>query len=568
MRAKLLLILLGAVLTACGGGGMTISFDPAITTPTTLLSSDGRITAVIPTGAVSVKSRLTLLNLTSADAKVPGPAGRSLVAAVELTAEAVPEETETTTGSSGGTGTGTGTGTGDGAGSQPAEPTPPELVAAVEITVQLAAALLAGASLPVYLYNANSARYEEAGLSATVSADGLKAVFTIQDFGRYGVFGPTADELPPPTPHGLTLLAASTQVRKLRWTVLSGADIAGYNLYRAPEGQDSFAKVNPDTLTVTTYSDELPGPGAFRYRLTAVGVNGLESEPGEIVESPAIEFDLLFTFGEDVLAAPTVLALNPATGLLVACDPSLDRLSVFNLDGQLVRHLRSYGSFDVLDPRGLAFSADGQQLYVTDAGYSVCFILDAQYMVAGAFGNPGTLAGQFLEPTGVAVLGDRVLVADAQRGEIQAFTPLGVYLRLVARPGVAEGEFAGPTYMLRADTGGLWVSDTGNGRVQGLAADYAFESLLQLDIADGGPLLSPTGLAQDFRGQVYVSDAGHHRVVVFDESGKFGFHFGAHGSRIIEFSQSTGPAGMALDRSTGYLYVSDPGNHRIAVFKS
>ncbi len=39
-------------------------------------------------------------------------------------------------------------------------------------------------------------------------------------------------------------------------------------------------------------------------------------------------------------------------------------------------------------------------------------------------------------------------------------------------------------------------------------------------------------------------------------------------SRIIEFSPSSGPAGMALDRSTGYLYVSDPGNHRIAVFKS
>jgi tripartite motif-containing protein 71 len=256
------------------------------------------------------------------------------------------------------------------------------------------------------------------------------------------------------------------------------------------------------------------------------------------------------------------------TGLLVVCDPPLNRLSVFNPDGQLVRHVRNYGSFEVQDPRGLAFSPDGQTLYVTDAGYSVCFILDAQYQLAGAFGNPGALAGQFLEPTGVAMLGDRVLVADAQRGDIQAFTPLGVYLRLVARPGAADGEFGGPTFMLPANTVGLLVADTGNGRVQGLAADYAFEALLQLDIADGGPLLAPTGLAQDFRGQVYISDTGNHRVVVFDESGKFGFHFGAHGSRIIEFSPSTGPAGMVLDRSTGYLYVCDPGNHRIAVFKS
>ena len=36
----------------------------------------------------------------------------------------------------------------------------------------------------------------------------------------------------------------------------------------------------------------------------------------------------------------------------------------------------------------------------------------------------------------------------------------------------------------------------------------------------------------------------------------------------MEFSDTTGPRGMALDRATGYLYVCDPGNHRIAVFKT
>ncbi len=36
----------------------------------------------------------------------------------------------------------------------------------------------------------------------------------------------------------------------------------------------------------------------------------------------------------------------------------------------------------------------------------------------------------------------------------------------------------------------------------------------------------------------------------------------------VEFSLETGPSGIALDPTTGYLYVSDPGDGRVVVFTS
>ena len=57
-------------------------------------------------------------------------------------------------------------------------------------------------------------------------------------------------------------------------------------------------------------------------------------------------------------------------------------------------------------------------------------------------------------------------------------------------------------------------------------------------------------------------------VVVFNASGEMLFHFGAHGDLRVEFAEPEGPQGIAYDETTGYLYVSDPGNQRIVVFTS
>jgi len=60
-----------------------------------------------------------------------------------------------------------------------------------------------------------------------------------------------------------------------------------------------------------------------------------------------------------------------------------------------------------------------------------------------------------------------------------------------------------------------------------------------------------------------VSEYGNDRIQVFDPQGKFLRKWGSEGNGDGEFSQ---PQGLAID-SDGDVYVSDQGNHRILVFK-
>jgi len=577
-------VLLLGISTACGGGGASLTYNPDEATPTLLISSNGRITASIPVGALSESAKVVLTDRTDKDAAVPGPEGRTLMVALELVGTA----TETTPAESGNgavngeaqNGTENGNTTSgirhvaqdETDGETPGDTTETDeieltLSAAVEITYLPVIPLAAVEPLAVYTYNAASERYEEAGISATVAEDGSEITFSITEFGRYALYNLLPEEIPPAPPTGLELLAASTQVRKLQWHATSDPLVVGYNLYRSPLGEDNFTKANTDTLTVTTYVDELADSGGYQYHLTVITEAGLESDPSAAISSPAIDFDLYFTFGQDVLQTPGALAIHAAAERLLVADPAARRIHIFGLMGQLEGEITYYANIHVEEPLGLAVDEERGWYYITDAQRQVCYILEEDGDLAGAFGGWGAGPGEFLRPAGVVVTEDKVLVADVEISSIQSFTPRGVYLTTIATAGLDDGLFDSPVGLFYVPAGSLYACDPGNARVQVFNADLEFESLVELPVENDGPLNNPTAVTQDFREQLYVSDSDNRRVVVFDSSGEFLFHFGSPGSLIVEFGLS-GPQGLALDRTTGYLYVCDPTNQRIAVFRS
>lgn len=549
-----------ALLSACssGAGGLSATFDPNQTTPTRLTTPDGLVSVLIPTDALTDEVRLVLLNCSSDDAAVPGPTGRNLLLALEFSGTNPPTPATDT--------------------APAGAPTPATLASAVDVTLRIPFSLRTDISLPVYAFNDVSQRYEPASLSATPTpADPLATTsnelkFSINAFGRYAVFSLLPSELPPPVPVKLRLLAASTQVRKLAWDKATDELVVGYNLYRADVSQASvsFTKLNTNALlTGTVYSDELKATGAFRYRVTSVNSSGIESDPSNEVDSPAVVFDVAFTFGKGVLDTPSALAIDSSRDRLVVADTASHQLHVYDLAGKHQSQLEQYPGGRAMDPRGLAYNADGSGLYVVDGTTQDCRVFDPDWKLTGRFGTPGKDPGEFEAPSAVVVVGDTVLVADSSNSTLQVFTPLGVYLSTAATQGATDGLLDAPSALLLGKGGKVYISDANNNRVQSFkAADVSFDKVLDYTPADGGPLVAPNGLAEDFRGWLYISDTGNHRVVVFDNSGKFLYHFGADGALTVEFSTTSGPRGMAIDKTTGYLYVCDPGNHRIAVFKT
>lgn len=79
-----------------------------------------------------------------------------------------------------------------------------------------------------------------------------------------------------------------------------------------------------------------------------------------------------------------------------------------------------------------------------------------------------------------------------------------------------------------------------------------------------GNLSSPSDVAADSSGNVWVADAGHDRVQEFDSSGEFVRQFGATGSGNGQFSN---PSGIAVT-AAGNVYVADTGNNRVQEFDS
>ena len=74
------------------------------------------------------------------------------------------------------------------------------------------------------------------------------------------------------------------------------------------------------------------------------------------------------------------------------------------------------------------------------------------------------------------------------------------------------------------------------------------------------PLRRPEGVALDREGGLWVADYGHDRIVKLGLDGRVTVAAGVRGSGAGEF---LGPKGIAVDPSSGRLYVADTGNGRV-----
>lgn len=229
-----------------------------------------------------------------------------------------------------------------------------------------------------------------------------------------------------------------------------------------------------------------------------------------------------------------------------------------------------------------------------------------------ARGEFGEKLGQFKMPEGVTVDKDgNILVADRENRRIESFTPAGEVQSFTS----TTMGFADDTVVLRPSDieatadGSIYIVDPDNHRVVGRRSngqsiqwggrgddDGKFNLPLRLEsndegsriyvvdrnhhriqifdatgkfigkwgsVGDGdGQFISPLGIAVAPNGDVYVTDVGRNNVQIFTADGQFKQSFGKYGNGEGEFYF---PTGVAVD-SKGRVYVSDFGNHRGQVF--
>ncbi len=251
----------------------------------------------------------------------------------------------------------------------------------------------------------------------------------------------------------------------------------------------------------------------------------------------------------------------------------------------------TYGYFDGIGaaaqfygPRGVAVDAAGN-VYVADSGNNRIRKITAAGEVTTLAGQStaGTtdatgIAAQFNTPRGVAVdVVGNVYVADTGNHRIRKITPVGAVSTLAGSTGGyldatgTAAQFNLPAGVAVDTAGNVYVADTENHRIRKITAAGVVTTL-----AGGLPgttdatgtaaqFNTPTGVAVDTAGNLYVADYINHRIRKITPAGVVSTLAGStlgYLDGIGAAAQLYGPLGVAVD-AAGNLYVADFFNNRI-----
>ena len=171
-----------------------------------------------------------------------------------------------------------------------------------------------------------------------------------------------------------------------------------------------------------------------------------------------------------------------------------------------------------------------------------------------------------VEPKGAALGPDgRLYVAEGRANRVTVFNPDGSIATSWGRAGAGEGEFAEPWGIAVSPSGDVFVADTWNHRIQKFSSDgrplLSWGGLVDARADPNsatGLFWGPRDIAIGADGLLYISDTGNKRIQVFDADGRFVRAFGGEGSEPGRFNE---PVGLAFQADT--LLVADAWNGRI-----
>lgn len=242
-------------------------------------------------------------------------------------------------------------------------------------------------------------------------------------------------------------------------------------------------------------------------------------------------------------------------------------------------------------PNGLAVDAlgalivgDGQNHSIRKVTASgVVTTLAGSPSAAGLVDGTGAVA-RFMEPTSVALdsVGN-LYVADTYNHTIRKVTAAGVVTTLAGNPGVSGSDdgigaaalFSYPSGVAVDSTGNVYVGDYSNSTIRKVTAAGVVTTLAGLAGASGSTdatgtaarFETPSGLALDSAGNVFVADTNSHTIrkvtpagVVTTLAGRAGSDGSTDGTGDAALFRS--PAYVAVDAS-GNVFVADTYNHTI-----
>ena len=223
------------------------------------------------------------------------------------------------------------------------------------------------------------------------------------------------------------------------------------------------------------------------------------------------------------LAKPIAAALSGSH--LYVCDTVLNTVIVYDMDTGEARPLTGdRGNGKLQQANNIAID-DAGKIYVADKIRQAVLVYDSDEKYLTAFGRPGEV-----EPVDVAIGKDRLYVCDIKNHRIEIWSrSRGVLIKSFGEPGNSPGQFYLPTQVALGPEGNLFITDTGNFRVEKFSPEGEFLQSFGGLGKTHGKFLWPKGLAVDRHGRIYVADSRFANVQIFDKEGRLLLFFGGPG---------------------------------------
>ena len=306
---------------------------------------------------------------------------------------------------------------------------------------------------------------------------------------------------------------------------------------------------------------------------------------------------------------PRAVAVD-TSGQIYIADTSNKRLRRVALDGVIATLAGSGADTDgggyggdggpataakLAEPYGIA-SDDAGNIYIADYRNSRIRRVTASGTISTVAGSGDTgydgdggpaTSKRLFRPRGVAVAGDGTLyIADTGNSRIRRVDPAGEISTFAGDGSFGSAGDGGPAqaaqlgypYGVAIDASGVvYIADTNNNRIRQVALDGTISTIAGTGVpsfgGDGGlatlaQLSSPTGVAVDNAGTVYVADTYNQRIrqfasggIISTRAGTGTVGFGGDGGAATAATLSN-PWGVAVDQA-GVLFIADSNNHRI-----
>ena len=181
------------------------------------------------------------------------------------------------------------------------------------------------------------------------------------------------------------------------------------------------------------------------------------------------------------------------------------------------------------------------------------------------FGEKGNQDGQLMNPHSIDIDKNGIVyVTDTGNNRVQKFNSDGKFILKWGEMGSEDGQFL-KLHDVVVDPSGNYVYtlELKNHRVQKFTSDGEFILKWSFEKTGGrGSDRTPHQIAIDSKGYVYLSDMNGNQILKFDDVGNFIKILGSNGTGEGQFVH---PHGIVFD-SNNNMYVTDIGNYRIQLY--